>query len=88
MAVGAAQPMARHDGVEAVSVRVRIQPAREFHRAQRARGKRPAEAREFVLEEAVVEARVVGDEDAAIDARFDCRGDGGETSARRAPSHR
>ena len=65
---------------------VRKQPARKPHRAQHARGEPALEARERVLQESVVEARVVRDEQRAGRARGNLVGDAAERSARRAPS--
>ena len=62
-----------------------IQGAGELDGAQHARLEIHAEALELVLQEAVVEARIVGDEEAALDAGEDFFGDVGE--ARRAAHH-
>ncbi len=86
MPVRDGERMARHDGIEAMSLRVGIEPARELHRAQRAGRKRPAQARKFMLQESVIEARVVRDEDTAIDPGLDGRRDGGKR--RRVLHHR
>ncbi len=60
--------VACNERVEPVADRLGIEPAREAHGAQHIRGKGDAGAAELVLEESIVEARVVGDEDAALEA--------------------
>ena len=62
-----AERMARDQRVESVPVGVGKQPPRQAHRAQHARSERSLEARERMLQESVVEARVVRDEHAAAE---------------------
>ena len=59
VARAAGEMVARHHCVQAVPRVLRVQPARELHRAQRARGEAQARALELVAQEAVIEARVV-----------------------------
>jgi len=76
MTIGDDEAMPRDDRVEPVTVRIRKQPARQPDRAQRTRRKRPPHPGERVLEEPVVETRIVSDEDTIGQALFDVRRDG------------
>src|SRR5437867_8852632 len=59
--------MTRDQRIEIVRAGVRVEAPRELDRAENLRRKRAPEAGELVLEKAVVEARIVGDEDGASD---------------------
>ena len=78
VARSAGDSMAVHHGIEAVAALVGRQRAREAHRAQHRRAKAPLEASELAAQETVVEARVVRDEQPALDPRGDVVGDGRE----------
>src|SRR6266567_1552156 len=78
--------MARDQSIEVMARILRVEPARELHRAEHAGCEGASEAPELVLEEPVVEARVVRDEYAARDppgnlignlAKGRCAGDHG-----------
>jgi hypothetical protein len=70
-----AQPVALDQAVQVVPRMLRKQLARQLHGTQHRGAKIMAGALEFVLQEAVVEARVVGDEQAAFEALQDLFGD-------------
>ncbi len=61
------QPVPRDHRVQPVPHRFGIEAARQAHGAQHVRAEGDLEAAEFVLEEPVVEARVVGDEELALE---------------------
>ena len=67
MTIGNGQAVARNHGIEAVTLRIGKQAPRQFDRAQDVRRERAFEPRELVFEEPIVEARVVGDEDASVE---------------------
>ena len=69
------QRVARDHRIEAVPDSLRIQPPRKPHRAQHVRGEGDLHAPELVLDEAVVEARVVRDEQVAFQARANFGGE-------------
>ena len=71
MAIDNRELVALDQDIEIVSMRIRIQTARQLHRAQHARRKRSIGACELVLEKAVVETRVVRDEHATVEQLFD-----------------
>jgi hypothetical protein len=77
------QAVARDQAVEVVPRVLRKQLARKFDGAQHRGAKIVPRALEFVLQEAVVEARVVGDEQAARQPRQDLAA----TPRRRAHGH-
>ena len=64
-----------HHGIQAVAAFRRRERAREPHRAEHGRAKTPLEAPELAAQEAVVEARVVRDEEPALDPGRDVVGD-------------
>ena len=72
--------------VEVVAVVLRVEQARELDGAQHRRAKDDAEALELVLQEAIVETRVVGDEQAAFQPAQDLAGERRER--RRVGDHR
>src|SRR6185503_6506179 len=61
----AADAVPLDEAIEAVAPVLRVEAPRELDRAERARVKAQPGALEFVAQESVVEARVVGDEHAA-----------------------
>ena len=61
------QPVAVDQAVQVVARVLRVQAPRQLYRAQRARLEAQAGALERVAQEAVVEARVVRDEDAPLE---------------------
>ena len=68
MTVLAAQIVALDQAVEIVAPLLRVQPARQLHRAQYFRRVVIAETAELVAQEAVIETGVVGNEDLAFEA--------------------
>src|SRR5215470_13908799 len=72
--------------VEVVAAAIRVEAPRELDRAQHLRAEGPAKARKLVLEEPVVEARVVCDEYAPGEAGRDFARDLAES--RRSGDHR
>ena len=70
--------MALDQTVEVVPRGVGEQAPRQLDRAQHLGGERLAQPSEFVLQKTVVEARVVGDEDAARDPGRNLAGDVGK----------
>ena len=64
-------PCREHDRIEVVAALTGCQRAREPHGAEDRRAETPPGAAEFIAQEAVVEARVVRDEEPALDARLD-----------------
>ena len=85
MATGAVERMPRNQRIEAVAVGLRKQSPRKAHRAQHARGECAAQTRVRMLQEPVVEARVVRDEHAVREALGEFCGDRRER--RRATHH-
>jgi hypothetical protein len=85
VAVGHRQAVALDQVVEAVAAVVGEQPARQLDGAQHLRPHVEPGAAEGGAQVAVVEARVVGDEEAAVEAVEDLVGDVGE--ARRVGDH-
>ena len=71
MARVAGDAVPEHDRVQVVAALIGCQRAREPHGAEDRRAKAPPGAAEFIAQEAVVEARVVRDEEPALDAGFD-----------------
>ena len=67
MAVGGSERMTRDQRIEIVRAGLRVEAPRELDRAEDLRRKRAPQAGELVLEKAVVEARIVSDEDSALD---------------------
>jgi hypothetical protein len=61
------QAVARDERVEPVADRLGIEAAREAHGTKHVRGERHLDPAELVLEEAVIEARVVRDEEVALE---------------------
>ncbi len=78
MAIVRGQVMALDQTVEVVLRGVGEQAPRQLERAQHLGGECLAEPREFVLQKTVVEARVVGDENASRDPRRNLAGDVGK----------
>ena len=62
------QPVTRDERVQPVADGLRIELARQAHGAQHVRRELHLQAAELVLDEAVIEARVVRDEDVALEA--------------------
>jgi hypothetical protein len=85
VARAAGDVVARDQAVEVVARLGRIQPARQAHRAQRLGAEFVAGAAQLAAQEAVVEARVVGDEDAPLQALEQLRRD--VVEARRGGDH-
>ena len=75
----ASEPMAPDQAVEVVARMLGIEPPRELHGAQRLRQVRQSGALELAPQEAVIEARVVRDEEAAVEPLVECAGERGET---------
>jgi len=77
--------VALDQAVEVVARMLGIEAPRELHRAERARAIRLPRALELLLEEAVVEARVVRDQHAPGEPRAELHGE--RTEPRRARDH-
>src|SRR5260370_24579493 len=75
----AGEPVALDQAVEVVARMLGIEPPRELHRAQRPRQVLQARALELAPQEAVIEARVVRDEQAALEPLVELAGELGET---------
>ena len=71
MPIADRQRMALDQGIEIMAPILGVEPARKLHRTKHPSGEGAPEAAELVLEKAVVEARVVRDEDAALDPAGD-----------------
>ena len=86
MAGSAHEAMAFDQRIEPVTVVLRKQRPRELDGAQHRRVEFLADAAEFVLDESVIEARVMGDENAIVKKRPDAVGQLGKS--RRVGNHR
>src|SRR5438309_1707813 len=69
------KPMAPDQAVEVVARMLGIEPPREFHGAQRLRQVLHSGALELAPQEAVIEARVVRDEEAAVEPLVELAGE-------------
>ncbi len=69
MACAAGQSMTFHHRIQAVAARARVHAPRQLHRAQHRRAEPEPGAAELAAQEAVVETRVVGHEQAALEPR-------------------
>ena len=83
MTIVRGERVTRHDRVEPVALRLREEPPRQAHGAQRLRLECEPGAQERVLEEAMVEARVVRHEYAVAQAIVDLAGERREGGAPR-----
>ena len=75
----AGEPVVLDEAVEVVARMLGIEPTRELHGAQRLRQVLQAGALELAPQEAVIEARVVRDEQAAVEPLVELGGERGET---------